>query len=212
MIRKTVFVLFMLAASLPALAHDDQIMVASGTRSVQSAPNNAVMNALVSETYEYYEIQGRTEQEMRCQMTENGCTWKDGNKYDSVTSWKFDWNFDHIRTEQGCSADAFSAAVAINFRYPRWQRPTDAPQSLIHKWESYIENLVIHENGHRDMAVEAAAELNNVVAGLPPAPTCAELDKRIQMLCSSRIKKLNADAKVYDATTGHGVKQGALFP
>ena len=74
-----------------------------------------------------------------------------------------------------------------------------------------MKNLATHENGHRDMAVEASAELSRAVAELPPAPSAAALDRDVRSLCMKRIRKLNEDEKTYDVVTAHGVKQGALF-
>jgi predicted secreted Zn-dependent protease len=212
MIKQTILTLFIIAVSHPVLAEQDTVKLASLEKGVHVKPKGGDLPPLVSETYEYYEIQGNTARELHVQMSENGSLWKDGRKYASVTSWQFAWNYDHVRTEQHCSADAFTTAVAITFRFPRWQRPSDAPPALVDTWESYVQNLERHETGHRDMAVEAAADLNQAVANLPPAATCVELDRQIKTLCSARIRKLNHDEKAYDVTTDHGMKQGALFP
>jgi predicted secreted Zn-dependent protease len=98
------------------------------------------------------------------------------------------------------------------FRYPKWVRDDAAPQSLVAKWDSYMKNLVMHENVHRDMAVQAAEELSCSVAALAPASTCAELDRRVRALYKEQMQKLSEDEKKYDAATNHGLTQGAVFP
>jgi predicted secreted Zn-dependent protease len=102
--------------------------------------------------------------------------------------------------------------VEIVYRYPKWVRTDDASRPLVEKWDRYMKNLITHENGHRDMVAEAAAELTRAVAGLPPAATCAEIDRKVKALCRERMEKLTEDQKGYDAATEHGVKQGAVFP
>lgn len=166
----------------------------------------------VKETYEYYEIRGNSEDQLRSEMCRNGCKWKDGKIYDSVTDWHVKWDYDYDSAPRTCSADSFTVSVDITFRYPKWARTDDVPGPLAAKWDNYMKSLVEHETGHRDMAVKAAAELSRAVAGLPPAPTCAELDRAVRSLCHERLKKLNADAKEYDETTRHGSVQGAVFP
>ena len=145
-------------------------------------------------------------------MTRKGVAWSDGKKYDSVTSWHVEWGYEHYETMQSCSAEAFQASVEITMRYPRWIRFDDVPQELMAKWEGYMTNLVLHEEGHRDMVMEAVEDITRAVAKLPTAPTCAELDRLVKSLCHDRMAKLNDEAKEYDAATQHGAEQGAVFP
>jgi predicted secreted Zn-dependent protease len=62
------------------------------------------------------------------------------------------------------------------------------------------------------MAVSAAAELHREVATLRPAPSCADIDREVKLLCRERMERLNQEQKDYDATTVHGATQGAKFP
>jgi predicted secreted Zn-dependent protease len=71
---------------------------------------------------------------------------------------------------------------------------------------------MMHEQGHRDRAVEAATELTRSVAELPPAGTCTELDREVQKLYRARMEKLLKDQEEYDDMTNHGIAQGAVFP
>jgi len=145
-------------------------------------------------------------------MTHKGVSWSDGKKYDSITSWHVQWGYEHDRSMQSCSAEAFQASVEITIRYPRWVRTDDTPQELMDKWERYLSNLVLHEEGHRDMVVEAVEDITRAVARMPAAPTCAELDRLVRSLCHERMAKLNDEAKSYDVATLHGSAQGAVFP
>ena len=145
-------------------------------------------------------------------MSEKGCRWDDGKKYDSLTSWHVKWDYGYDRAPQACTPASFRATVEIIFRYPEWVRTDGAPQPLVAKWDSYMKNLINHENGHRDMAVQAAAELSRAVAELPPASNCAELDREVRELCRLRMKKLKENEYEYDAATNHGLTQGAIFP
>jgi predicted secreted Zn-dependent protease len=167
---------------------------------------------VVTEKYEYYEIKGSSEKELRIQMCRNGCRVNDGNTYDSVTAWHWRMDYGYGRAPGACSADSFTVALEIDYRYPQWVDAGNAPQPLVDKWNDYMKHLVTHETGHRDIAVEAAAGLSRAVAALPPARSCDELDREVRALGHERMKKLNNDEKGYDETTGHGKAQGAVFP
>lgn len=200
-----------ISASSSALASDKNIKVASMDKEHLGKSKGPLL-PVITEKYEYYEIRGGCEQELHGQLCRKGFSWDDGQKYDSATNWEVKWDYDYDRTDQACGADSFKVRVDIVIHYPRWDRADDAPPSLMDKWDSYMKNLRHHENGHRDMVVEAANALTRSVASLPPASSCAELDRRVHALCRSRMQKLDLDQKEYDTATEHGVAQGAKFP
>lgn len=211
MMKSTIFLILLMSVAVSLFAAQDNVKIASVDKDIHLRMKPAA-SPVVTEKYEYYEVQGGSESELRCDMNHNSCKWDDGKKYDSVTSWRVKWDYDYDRAPQSCSAASFKASVEVVFRYPKWVRADGVPQPLAAKWDSYMKNLTVHENGHRDMAVEAAAELSRTVAELPPAQSCADLDREVRALCRLRMKKLNVDEKAYDVSTKHGFTQGAIFP
>lgn len=209
---KAICTILLLVSAAATCSAGEKVTVASIDKNAYRPQASRAFPPVVKETYEYYEIKGNTEDQLRHEMCRNGCKWKDGRTYDSVTNWQVKWDYDYDRAPQACSADSFRATVDITFRYPKWVRTDDVTGPLTAKWDAYMKSLVEHETGHRDMAVEAAAELSRAVADLPPAPTCAELDHAVRSLCHERLNRLNVDAKEYDEATRHGSVQGAVFP
>jgi len=211
-LKKAIVISLVYLTALPAFADDGRIDIASVDRDIYRHQERVVLAPAVREKHVLYEITGYGEKDLRDQMNRQGIAWSDGKKYDSVTSWHVTWDYEHERSLQSCSAEAFQATAEITIRYPKWVRTDAAPQELAHKWDGYLASLIEHEQGHRDMVVEAVEDLTRAVALLPAAPTCAELDRRVRSLCHERMAKLNDDAKEYDAATLHGAEQGAVFP
>ena len=210
--KAILIVLTLMSFALTAFAAEKTIAVAVLGKDTASRIKRSSLPPAVTEKYEYYEIRGNSETELRCQMTKNGCTWVDGKKYDSVTSWYWKWDFGSDTAARDCSADSVRVTLEVTFRFPKWVTPGDAPRPLVDRWDRYMKNLIKHEEGHRDLAMEATAEFARAVAGLPPAATCADLDREVRALSRTRMARLNADENEYDATTDHGATQGALFP
>jgi predicted secreted Zn-dependent protease len=211
-LKKAIVISLVYLTALPAFADDGRIDIASVDRDIYRHQERVVLAPAVREKHVLYEITGYGEKDLRDQMNRQGIAWSDGKKYDSVTSWHVTWDYEHERTLQSCSAEAFQATAEITIRYPKWVRTDAAPQELADKWDGYLASLMENEQGHRDMVVEAVEDLTRAVALLPAAPTCAELDRRVRSLCHERMAKLNDDAKEYDAATLHGAEQGAVFP
>jgi predicted secreted Zn-dependent protease len=212
MLKTTICFLLMMTVAVAISAASDNVEFASVNKDSHFSIIKPSVAPAVTEKYEYYEVQGVSESQLRCDMNHNSCKWDDGKKYDSVTSWRVKWDYDYDRAPQSCAAVSFKASVEIVFRYPKLVHTEAVPQLLMAKWDSYRKNLTLHENGHRDMAVEAAADLSRAVAELPPAPSCSDLDKEVRALCRLKMSKLNADEKAYDVSTKHGFTQGAIFP
>jgi predicted secreted Zn-dependent protease len=167
----------------------------------------------VNEKYEYYEITGSTESELRQQMGQKGIKWDDGKTYDALTTWNVTWQYDYDCELSGCTAEDFKATVNIVFRYPQWVRDeAGAPEPLMAKWENYMNNLIVHEVGHRNMAVDAVAQMAAAVTELPGTPSRSELDRAVEALTRERMAKMNSEQRTYDDTTIHGTTQGAVFP
>jgi predicted secreted Zn-dependent protease len=205
---KAVFLFIVFAST--AVAGEKRIDVASIDKNRPSywdARNTT--RPVVVEKYEYYDIKGRCEKDLRCEMSQKGCRWDDGRRYDSVTRWSWQWEYGH---DQACTPDAVTVTLEIIFHYPKWVQTADAPQPLVNKWNDYLKSLMVHENGHRNMAVEAATEFERAVAKLPSVQSCSEFDRMVQALSREWMEKLGADSKEYDLATSHGIKQGALFP
>ncbi len=198
--------------SATALAGDNTIILASVDRNLSRKEITVTLPPLVTERYEYYDINGSSENDLLREMRRKGVAGDDGKRYEANTSWHVKWNYDHTSDTESCSAESFQVTIEIVFRYPKWTRMADAPQALSDKWDNYMKRLIVHENGHRDMVLEAADELSRVVSEIPPAQTCAQLDQEVRRLSRTRMYKLNDDERYYDEATNHGATQGAIFP
>jgi predicted secreted Zn-dependent protease len=188
-------------------------LVMSMTAFTACADQPGSAKVAVNERYEYYAITGATERELRQQMSEKGIKWDDGKTYDALTTWNVTWQYDYDCAFSECTAADFQATVNIVFRYPQWVRDQAAtPDALRAKWENYMNNLIVHEVGHRDMAVNAVIAMADEVEQLPAMASRSELDRAVNAFTSGRMAKMNAEQRVYDDTTIHGTTQGAVFP
>lgn len=205
------FCLLFITCSAAASSAEDRIVIANVDKNLLLQQKLAAVAPIVTEKYEYYEVRGGCEKDPQCRIKRKGIAWSDGKKYDSSTNWHVRWQYGYSRTPDACRADSFQVFVDIIFLYPKWVPDGEAPRDLTDKWEAYMKNLVTHENGHRDLAVEAASELARAVAELPSSPTCADVDREVRALSRMRMDMLNDDEREYDTATNHGYTQGAVF-
>jgi predicted secreted Zn-dependent protease len=171
-----------------------------------------ILPPLIAEKYVFHEVCGCSEKDLHCDLTQKAIKCQDGNKYDSVTKWKVSWDYDYHRADGRCSVDSFRLVVDITTHLPKWMSMQEAPRVLVDKWEVYIRNLMLHEQGHRDRVLDAVSNISNAVADLPPVRWCSDLDRQVRTLSGARLQQLITEQKDYDAVTGHGHAQGVVFP
>ncbi len=188
------------------------IEAGQGTTGTGDLIRNTVLEPVQNQRYEYYEICGCSEKDLQCDLSVKAIRCDDGKKYDSVTNWKITWKYSYHRAANSCATTAFTAIVDITFRLPNWARDSKATQQLSDKWDRYIQNILVHEQGHRDRAIAAAVELTRSIADLPPARTCSGLDREVDRIARGRLAKLLEEQTEYDKATNHGRSQGVFFP
>jgi predicted secreted Zn-dependent protease len=201
----------MAATHAPATARAEALasLEVSVLRPAQPRPSAPI----VREIYDTYDVRGTSIPELRSGLRRHGIRMNDGKTYDALTSWDIRWEYDYDRPPGSCSVDNFRAFVNVTILYPRWVADeNDDPVLLSDTWDAYLHSLIRHEQGHRDIAVATADGLIRAVTALPPAATCADLDRAVAALARSFMKRLNLDQQAYDAETGHGTMQGAVLP
>lgn len=185
------------------------IALACGT---ETPAGEGIIGPKVSENYVYYNINGATANDLRHQMDRFGPADERRVHHDAYTEWYVDWHYSYVVANDGCERGPITVTVSITQTFPKWDPPPEAPPSLIKQWNTYLEALQLHENGHREIGIEAGEEVLRTLSELSSYPTCGELeqiaDRKGQIVLDEyRQKEVN-----YDRTTEHGERQEARFP
>lgn len=165
----------------------------------------------VKESFQYYDIDGVTADELRSQMKHNGTTWNDGNIYAALTTWDIRYHYDITAKDGRFQVSEISTEVDIMFHMPRLAASGKAPELLKSAWQEYQEHLQTHESGHRDLAVKSCREIYEALSALGSSPSRDQLERQAQALIKAKFHKLKEDQVGYDAATHHGIKQGAVL-
>jgi len=165
----------------------------------------------LKEKHEYYDIRGTSLTELRKQMKENGTRWNDNHTYAALTTWNIRYNYDINESGGRYSVASVKTKVDIVYRYPRLASAAGMSEQLAGQWSSYMENVTIHEIGHKDIAVKAAADINGALSSLGNFSSRRELNNVVDRVVEARLKTLKEDQIRYDAETHHGETQGAIL-
>jgi predicted secreted Zn-dependent protease len=159
----------------------------------------------------YYSIHGRTAYELRQQMNKHGAKTDKGKTHDAITRWHVKWRFDFRSKGNYCAIRTVQTSIDVIYNFPKWSDEADGPKELRDWWRRYLKALKKHEDGHRDIGISAAAEIEKAIGALRPEVNCHEMEIRADNLGESILKKFRRKEWIYDITTVHGMTQGAVF-
>lgn len=167
---------------------------------------------IIKENISYYLVYGKDVNEIRSSLNNNTPIRQDGIAYDGHTDCYFKWNFWWNESNGLCSIDRVKVFVEIQYTLPKLNNPNSLLKRLKNEWEAYIKALVKHENGHRDIAVRLASEIENEIVNILPRQSCKQLEIDANQIGYDIIEKANHLNEEYDRETNHGNNQGAIFP
>lgn len=166
----------------------------------------------IHDTVEYRDIVGNSQDALAAALKQVGATNASGDHFAASTRWQLRWNF---RVEQhpgaSCALASAKTELDIHMTLPRWMPPANAPPALVKRWNTFADALRNHEDGHRDIAVEAARVVTDRVANAQPEKDCGTLKKQLGRIADDTLREYHDKESSYDVTTLHGETQGATF-
>ena len=164
----------------------------------------------VNEKYDLYDINGKTADQLRKEMRQRGTKWNDGATYAAETSWDIRYDYDIFHEEGRCSIKSVKTDVDIVYHLPHMV--SSAPDSeLTVLWGEFFGHLKRHEFGHKDIAVKAAAEINEILTSLGNFSNESELEREATRRTEEKFCSMKQIQIEYDHKTKHGETQGAVL-
>lgn len=166
----------------------------------------------IKDSIEYRDISGSSQDALTAALRQAGSSNENGDRFAANTRWQLRWNF-RVEQHPGASCALASAKTELDIRMtlPRWMPPKNASPVLVKKWNAFADALRKHEDGHRDIAIEAARVVTDRAGAVPPENDCATLKKRLERIADDTLREYKDKEASYDITTLHGQTQGATF-
>jgi predicted secreted Zn-dependent protease len=158
----------------------------------------------------YYDVHGRTAQELVAQLRTLGPKTLTG-AYWAETHSPIRWTW-RTKPDGGgrCTLQQVQVVIRSEMLMPRWVPPADTEPGLYDAWRQSMAGLQTHEIGHKDISARAARE---VLQRLNAVSTfCEGLSTEVKRMTDGIMTKLAFDQAQYDAETRHGLTQGTVFP
>ena len=109
----------------------------------------------------------------------------------------------------GCRLAGLEVTLHVTITLPRWEPDGEPVRGLRDRWNAMVAALTLHEEGHRDIAVDTARRLYSDLRALDTGRDCQALNRDAQRaLFSARLRHGVRD-RAYEHRTRHGIAQGA---
>lgn len=125
---------------------------------------------------------------------------------------RVNWNFRWTSTPGQCRITEATTDVSVTTYIPRLLANAQRPASVQQKWDSYLLALQLHQDGHVDLAMNAARQIEQAIQNLPPAASCEQLQQAANAAGRRLLEQLAIDDREYDKRTQQGTLDGAHFP
>ncbi len=160
----------------------------------------------VSVKKEHYVVAGSNPAEIRSELNH-----RRPKGWDGYTSWYVSWRFRHAPDGGTCRMTSVTTTVTVTHTLPQWKASAQASSGTREAWDRYLRALTVHEDGHRDIGIAVANQIDAALRGMREA-SCPELTRRANETGHRLLDEARAREREYDRTTDHGAAQGARFP
>ena len=164
----------------------------------------------IVEKFEYYDIYGSTEHELREEMYRNG-------PYDpsSLETFFAFTDFSDVKMKDAgvdikCGPYV-PDTVEVTYVLPNWVNKEDGDKFLNDKWNKFIKKLTEHEKEHGQIGIESFRDMENIIYETPVTNNCIAYHLRILNLVSEEAEKNKVKQIEFDRITDHGQDRGASF-
>jgi predicted secreted Zn-dependent protease len=171
-----------------------------------------VAHASVSHSvrYETYDVVQRPGQSLIAAIRAASPIRQDGKLFHGLTNWRVHWKYRWSeRSADNCAISSATVTASATITLPRLVR--GSPEGYA-QWKPYIAALTEHEQGHYDIAIEAAHEIERRLRTVPPHGDCRLLKDAADNVARATMAEYKARDREYDRLTQHGRTQGASLP
>jgi predicted secreted Zn-dependent protease len=192
-----------------AMAPDRAVAAAPPELPEEHAPASLPIGVRMRASTTYYDVEGVDLRGLLASLRQRGPS--DGHgTWAASTAWAFRWSYRPVAAG-GCRVATAHVDLDLTYTYPQWTVPPDAAPAAVSAWQTYLTHVERHEQGHREIAEAAAADLVQTLEMLPAAGTCDQLAASARAAVTERFAR-HAELQVaYDEETGHGATQGAVL-
>jgi len=175
-------------------------------------PAAAIAEPQVRIRHVYYHITGDNAAEIWDQIRQKSPVKHNGRLHVAYTRWDVSWRFWWLKKADSCEISRVTTVLDVAYTMPKLETEKKSSAKLVSQWEDFIEALFSHEQGHKELGLQAANEIEDRISSLAPSASCSELERAANTAAKDIIEEYSRIEEEYDRRTNHGIRTGAVFP
>jgi predicted secreted Zn-dependent protease len=160
----------------------------------------------------YYSIEGGSADDILADIHIKSPVQHNGRRHTAQTRWHVNWRFWWHDNGDSCKITRVTTTLDVVYTLPRLKTGSSMPEDLLARWEAFNTALLEHEQGHKDLGVRAANEIENRISAMEPKDSCSRLEQDANRIARDVIDEYSRIEEEYDRSTNHGINTGAVFP
>lgn len=178
------------------------------------ACGGASAEPVVTQELKAYDVRGSTAAAIRRDMNAKRPPFPllpEGPRFDGYATTDIEWRFGTQENESGCVITGVSVKMHVTLSLPDLVAGS-APAKVATKFQAFRDRLMLHEQGHVEIGLDAARQIEAAIAAMGPQASCDALAARANATAETLMDEAWARNRAYDRDTGHGATQGVRFP
>jgi len=165
----------------------------------------------VAESVKYYIIYPQSPADLRHALEMASPVLFEGKTYLGYTDSRIGWYLHWYESQQDCRPTAADITVEVTTTLPKLSASV-TDKEISAEFDRFLQALILHESGHRDIAMDAAQQIARELGQLKPRGKCADLTREAEAVVQSILDAHDRIGRDYDERTRFGETQGASVP
>ncbi|MCY0095433.1 DUF922 domain-containing Zn-dependent protease [Hoeflea ulvae] len=162
-------------------------------------PYPGVADPVISKTYSYFNISGRTGAELERELTLRGPMLEQtGTRHPGATRIKLGGSVKYEKLDGRCRVIGTEVKLETHLTLPRWKNRASADKDTRLIWDTLSSDIKRHEERHAEIARQHARKMEKALEALRPQKTCEKMKARVDATTKSIIEKHAADQARFD--------------
>lgn len=163
----------------------------------------------VDERVVHYAVTGPSIAELHRQMRALGpADPVTGKRMQGFAEWSVSWTFGFQERSGACRIADPRVDLTVVITLPQWTGQAPSPR-LATSWQTFVDGLVVHEHGHRDIGIGAANAVQAALESMAPQHGgCAGFADAVNHAAKATLDGFKGADREYDRHTRHGQLQG----
>lgn len=150
----------------------------------------------------FYEIGGRTFQEIRREINRRSPTRINNRLAIAWCSWQVAWNIHTREKDNRCEISFIDTRAAVSITMPRWANYASAGEGMKAAWDQYYSSILAHEETHANHGVTAARDVHRRLSELGGSSSCRSIREEGGLLANRIIREYREKDAEFDRISG----------